>query len=138
MLAGCSKTVYVPIETVRTEYRNSESKDSLRITDKVNVKDSISIRDSIVMVLNENGDVVRTEIWRWRERYLNSDAMYKELKVKYDSLLFVRQDSIQVPYLVEKKLSKWNQFKVDYGGFIIGMIFITAGLIWILYRTKKK
>ena len=138
-LSGCSKKIYVPVETVRTEYKYLNSKDSIKLTEKVNTKDSVIIRDSVVTTLNENGDIIRTEIWRLKEKYSKSASMYEELKLKYDSLLSTKTDSVPVQYPVEKQLSKWDQLKVDYGGFAIVavIVFILVVVGRLVYKLKK-
>lgn len=137
--SGCSKKIYVPVETVRTEYKYLNSKDSIRLTEKINTKDSVIIRDSVVTTLNENGDVIRTEIWRLKEKYSKNASMYEELKAKYDSLLSVKRDSVLVPYPKEKQLSRWQKIKMDSGGIAIGVVIIIILVVVgrFVYKLKK-
>jgi len=104
LLTGCTSVRYVPVETVRT--------DSVRI---VTVRtDSIHVADSTV--IDRGGDTIRIERWRtaWRDR------------LRIDTLWRIERDSIQVPYPVERPLSRWQRFKMDYGGMAIG---VTIGAI---------
>lgn len=55
LAVGCARTVYVPKETVRTEYR-----------DRVEY-DSVYVRDSILV--REKGDTVYVYVDRWRDKY---------------------------------------------------------------------
>ena len=44
-------------------------------------------------------------------------------------------DSISVPYPVEKKLTKWEQAKVDYGGYaLVAVIILLTLAIWLARR----
>ena len=47
---------------------------------------------------------------------------------------------MKVPYPVEKELTRWQQMKLELGGWAFGII-ITAALIivgWIVYKSRKK
>lgn len=97
---------YVPVETVKH--------DSIYIN-KVQV-DSVYHRDSIYVV--DKGDTV----FLYKDRYI-----YK-YKDRTDTLYVTKTDSIQVPYPVEKELTKWQKIKLELGGWTI-VIIITAILI---------
>lgn len=94
-----SKTVYVPVESVKTEY-----KERLRV-------DSIYKYDSIFQDRYMKGDTV----FLTKEKYKYLD----KIKIVRDSIF--RTDSISVPYPVEKQLSKWEKVKMDVGGWAIGV-----------------
>lgn len=103
------RTQYVPIETVKTEYR---IRDSIRY-------DSIYRQDSVYLTVK--GDTV----YQYQYKYL-----YKYKYVDRTDTL-IRTDSIPIPYPIEKQLSKWQQFKQDFGGtamlIVIIIVFIMAG-----------
>ena len=47
---------------------------------------------------------------------------------------------VKVPYPIEKELTRWQQMKLELGGWAFGII-ITAALIivgWLLYKSRKK
>ena len=118
VLSSCGSTKYVPVESVRVEYRDKLQRDS------VYLKDSVYIR--------ERGDTVFME--RWHTEYV------KQLRV--DS--FHKFDSIQVPYPVEvikkvpKELSRWQGIKMEAGGIAITVLFVILGyLIFKLVRNVK-
>ena len=118
LLASCSSVKYVPVETVRTEYR---TRDSIRY-------DSIYQRDSVYLMFK--GDTV----YKYKEKYL-----YKYLFLnKTDTV--IKTDSIQVPYPVEKKLTKWQAIKIELGGWAFGVIIAFALIIvgWLIYKKRKK
>ena len=106
---SCSpKVIYVP--EYHTEY--------ITKTDSVVKIDSVHVKDSVI--IKQAGDTIEIDRWhteykdRWRERGV------------VDS--FIKVDSVSVPYPVEKKLSKWQQAKVDWGGwamrFVVVLIFL--------------
>ena len=99
---SCKSIQYVPVETVKY--------DSIYIN-KVQV-DSVYHRDSIYVV--DKGDTV----FLYKDRYI-----YK-YKDRTDTLYVTNTDSIQVPYPVEKELTKWQQFRMDFGGWAIAAVII--------------
>lgn len=116
-LSSC-RTQYIPVETVRTEYK---TRDSIRV-------DSIYNQDSIYVLIK--GDTV----YQYRYKYL-----YKyQYPNRTDTV--IRIDSVQVPYRVEKQLSRWQQMKIELGGWSFGLIIVTFFVIvgWLVYRRRNK
>ena len=118
IILTCCKTTerveYVPVETVKTEYRD-------RI---VETYDSVHITDGIYVAVK--GDT--TLVYKYRDRW--------KLKLVHDTAYVNRTDSIRIPYPVEKKLSKWEQFKVDYCGYL--MMVILAAFGYIIFRIIRR
>ena len=117
-LCSCRSEKYVPIETVRTDsiYINQVQRDSIY------QHDSIYIR--------EKGDTV------WMEKY---KYIYRD-KIVRDTMYFNQTDTIREPYPVEKELSRWQQIKLELGGWAFGIIIAAALIIigWLLYKSRKK
>ena len=108
VFAGCkSKTVLVPVDRVKIEYR-----DRLRV-DSVYNRDTVNIYD--------RGDTVYLQTIKWRERF------------KFDTVSVVRVDS--VPYPVEviqevNKLTKWQRWRLNALN-IIAIIIVAYVIIKI-------
>lgn len=116
-LIGCRTRIqYIPVESVRTEY-----KDRLQ-------RDSIYFRDSIFM--REKGDTVFIDRWRY---------LYKD-KLITDTLIV--NDTIRVPYPVEKELTRWQQTKMDVGGWAMGalsgIVLLGIGYIAVWLVRKRR
>ncbi len=111
------RTQYVPVETVRTEYK---TRDSIRV-------DSIYNQDSIYVLVK--GDT----IYQYRYKYLYK---YQYLN-RTDTVIKV--DSVQVPYPVEKRLSRWQSLKMELGGWAFGIIIMFVFVIigWLVYRRRN-
>jgi hypothetical protein len=111
IFCACGTTKYVPIETVKTEYR-----------DKI-VRDSVFKYDSIFV--KDKGDTVFFE----RYKYLYRD------KIVRDSIF--KNDTIRVPYPVEvvkqvkAPLTGWQNFQV-WCGRIALVIVLLVGLYFVL------
>lgn len=114
---SCRSIKYVPVETVRTEYK---TRDSIRF-------DSIYNRDSIYVFAK--GDTV----YQYKYKYLYK---YQYLN-RTDTV--IRIDSIQVPYLVEKQLSRWQSLKMELGGWAFEIIIVFALILvgWLVYRIRR-
>lgn len=120
-LAGCKSVQYVPMETVRT--------DSIYV-DRYQ-RDSIYQRDSVFVNRWTAGDTVYQDKVVWKYVYRD--------KVKYDTVATLRSDTINVPYPVECKLSKWEQLKLNVGGWAISIIIIIVLIVMgcMVYKLKK-
>lgn len=111
-LSSC-RTQYVPVETIRTEYK---TRDSIRF-------DSIYEHDSIFLFVK--GDTVYKEKYRYKYRYLTIN--------KTDTVMLT--DSVQIPYPVEKQLTRWQQMKIELGGWAVGAIVILSIVLMLkLFR----
>ena len=121
LLAGCKSVQYVPVETVRT--------DSI-YADRYQ-RDSIYQRYSVFVNRWIAGDTVYQDKVVWKYVYRD--------KVKYDTVAILRSDTINVPYPVECKLSKWEQLKLNVGGWAISIIIIIVLIVMgcMVYKLKK-
>ena len=111
LFTGCkSKTVLVPVDRVKIEYR-----DRLRV-------DSVYNRDTVNIY--EKNDTVFLHTIKWRERF------------KFDTVSVFRVDSI--PYPVEviqevNKLTKWQRWRLNalniIAIIIVGYVIIKIRLL---------
>lgn len=117
LCSGCTRKVYVPLETVRTE------KDVVTrwFTDTVIQNDT-----RFIFV---KGDTVIDWRDRWRER----------IKEVHDTLYIERTDTVRVPVPVERKLKKWEQTKMDFGGAAIGatVVVLCIAVVWLIKNFRK-
>ena len=120
-LAGCKSVRYVPVETVRT--------DSVYV-DRY-LRDSIYQRDSVFINRWTAGDTVYQDKVVWKYVYRD--------KVKYDTVAILRSDTVRVSYPVERKNTKWEQIRLDVGGWAIGVVIITILIVigCMVYKLKK-
>ena len=118
LLQACKSVQYVPVETVKTEY-----------IDRVK-----QVHDTMHTIEKEttyiNGDTVLITKYIDRIKVLHQT----------DTCIIERTDTVQVPYPVERKLSKWEQVKNSLGGITL-MLTITAiigTLIYAIFLIKRK
>ena len=116
-LTGCKTVKFVPVPEYHTLYKTR--------VDTVQRWDSVYFRDSVYMATK--GDTVYLIKTHWRERFRN---VYH---VKADTIM--QRDSVRVPYPVEKPLTKWQRWKMDLGGWAMGVAAVLVILV-ILKVTK--
>ena len=116
--SGCSHR-YIPVESVRY--------DSIFFA-KIQ-KDSIFVQDSVY--IKDKGDTVFVDRFKY---------IYKNVQ-KTDTLYISRTDSIQVPYPVEAKLTRWHQLKMDMGGYLLLAITVCIAFYiirWLVRKTRNR
>lgn len=111
LLAGCKTVKFVTVPEYHTLYK-------MRV-DTVQRWDSVYFRDSVYIATK--GDTVYLTKTHWRERFRN---IYH---VKEDTVM--QRDSIPVPYPVEKPLTKWQLWKMDMGGWAMGVAVLLVILL---------
>lgn len=114
ILVGC-RTKYVAVP----EYHQS----TIIRTDTLNRYDSIYIHDSVYF------SAAKDTIFKLRYKLVEK-YKYKD-RIRTDTL--IKADSIRVPYPVERKLTKWEETKMNIGGYaIVGLITIV-----LVYLARK-
>lgn len=114
---SCRTTEYVPVEVIKsdTTYINKVQRDSIYQLDSVYILD--------------RGDTVLIT----KTKYLYKDRLVR------DTVYMSKTDSIQVPYPVERKLTRWEQIRLDIGGWaivtvIIIILIVVGRQIYRLYK----
>lgn len=115
-ITSCRSIKYVPVESVRY--------DSIYITK--HQRDSIFQRDSIYVL--DKGDTV----FIYKDKYI---YVYNN---KTDTIYRNTTDTITQVVEVERELTKWQKFRMDAGGWSLGvlLILIIFGVGRIIYKFK--
>lgn len=106
ILIGCkAKTVYVPVESVKTEYRDRLERDSIHLYDSIFI-DRWKSNDTVFLT-------------KEKYKYLYRDKLVRDTICK--------TDSIAVPYPVVEtkevnKLKSWQIILMVLGGVLIGYL----------------
>lgn len=137
-LTGCRvRTVYMPFETTRL--------DSIHVHDTtfqwrlVPYKDSVSVKDTASFLSNPyaysyagwDGEMLRHSLGIW-------DWATVTVHVPYFIDRYIRIE-VPKPYPVEKKLTRWQQLKMDFGGYAIATAVLTILVVFgkFVYKLKK-
>ena len=118
VMCGC-KTQFVPMETVKTEYKD--------IVNTEYVVDSV-VDTRFVFIKGDTVIDYRDRV-KWRDR------------VVHDSININKTDTIRVPYPVEREHTKWEKVKMDLGGMafgslLLGIIVLTVYLLRFCYSRQ--
>lgn len=129
---------YVPVKS--TEVMTVHLRDTTINTVLVPYRDSVSVPDTMSYLCNPYA-----ESWAvWSGGRLNHslnilpDTIPITLQVQ--DLYITR--TVEIPIEVERKLTKWEQFKMDVGGLAIGLlsgvilIGIGFAVVWLVRRKK--
>lgn len=141
---SCRSVKYVPVEN---------SADSVVIEKLVEVQlppDSSTIR--ALLECDENGRVVLS--WLDIANSKNAQAqltidslgyLLAKMRTQQDTIYLPSKEvtvtkEVKVPYPVEKDLTRWQQMKLELGGWAFGIIIAFSLIIvgWLVYRSRKK
>lgn len=124
LLCSCKQVEYVPVEIVKKEYVHTT--DTLRQTDTLRHETNTILRearpeDSVMLAkLGIKLSSQERLLILLQQELSETKSELQESHFK-DS---VRVDSVQVPYPVERKLSRWEKFRMDFGTIAIGVSLI--------------
>lgn len=143
-ICSCRTVKYVPVES---------KADSVVVEKLVEVQlpsDSATIR--ALLECDENGKVVLN--WLDIANSKNAQAqltidslgnLLAKMNTQPDTVYLPSKEvtvtkDVKVPYPVEKELTRWQQMKLELGGWAFGII-ITAALVivgWLVCKSRKK
>ena len=123
LLTSCKSVEYIKVPEYHTEYKTK--------IDTFIQKDSVYLKDSVY--IHAKGDTIWYE--KWHTQYVDK---WKE-RIKVDTLM--RTDSVAVPYPVTRKLNRWEKFKMEFGGIMLGVslaLLIAIAIIIVRWMMKNK
>lgn len=117
---GCTKTVYVPVETVKhdTIYQTAFKADSVQTVDSIYIKELVK------------GDTVYLEKIKYHFR--------DKVKMVTDTIVEKVVEVKEIPIEVEKKLTTWQQFKINAGEWLLAGVALMLLLFAFLWVIRKK
>ena len=143
-LWSCRSVKYVPVES---------SADSVVVEKLIEVQlppDSSTIR--ALLECDENGRVVLS--WLDIANSKNAQAqltidslgnLLAKMRTQPDTIYKPSKEvmvtkEVKVPYPVERDLTRWQQMKLELGGWAFGIIIAFALIIvgWLIYKSRKK
>lgn len=138
MFVGCKSVKYIPVETVRTntQYKTNTVHDT--IIDSVFMHNDVYKHDSVITYLR--GDTIFVDRWHTIIQTTLDKGRKLHSNVVHDTIYINKTDSVQVPVPVERKLTKWEKVKMDFGtaAIVIAMIAMIAGIVFIVWWLRKR
>ena len=135
MLFGCSPKV-VTVPEVH-EYHHTHT-DSVRQVDSIISERTTVIREIDSTTMAQYGITLRNAERAWLVLQNDMERRTKDMMQRTKDTVIIR-DSVPVPCPEERKLTKWEQVKMDFGELIIEIscIFIIIGM-FCLYLARRK
>lgn len=117
LLGSCTATKYVPVESVRMEYRDRDVE--RLVADTVHDTRLVWVKGDTVVDIREKERIRRVEL--------------------HDTCYIERTDTIRQPYPVQKPLTQWEQAKMDFGGFALGgvAVVLCIAVVWLIKKFRR-
>lgn len=137
LFTSCRQVRYVATNSRHLELGKNVVHDTIRVTRVVRERVVEKEKDSTTVVMDDKGQEKSRD--RIRERFVfveNQDSLnfYRSMA---DSLLSVISDSIQKPLVVERPLSKWQQWKLKWGDITLLFVGVIFAFVIGVIRKKK-
>lgn len=131
LLVGCRTTKYVPVENVRTEYKDRVVTVHDTVRDSVRTFNNVYRHDSMAVMMR--GNTVFVDRWHTLRLIKWENATHMSNTVAGDSASSVRVDSVRV-------LTKWERVKMDFGtaAIVIAALAIMAGIVFAVWWIRKR
>lgn len=142
LLAGCKTTKYVPVERMRTEYKDRVVAVHDTVRDSVLVLNDVYRHDSVSVL--SRGDTVYVERWHTLRQTAVDKWRTLQSIAAHDTLYLTRTDSVRVPVPVERKLTKWERtFRIAKDVFAVAGVVVTLAVmafvvVWLIERRQKR
>lgn len=138
LLFSCKSIQYVPVETVRTEYKTKT--DTVKMSDTIRTEKETILREArpedSAMIVKLGIKLQDNERLLILLRNQLTESNSKQYESHTDTI--IKTDSIQVPYPVPAQLSRWERFCCDYGKIMVGaLVGLIIGFVLFLIKQKK-
>lgn len=134
LMFGCKNIEYVPVESSHVEHHWHT--DSVKQIDSVISEKNILIRELDSAAMAKYGIQLKNAQMAFLIQTQEFERQVKELREEKKDTAYIEKEK-KVPVPTERKLNRWEQFKMDYGAFALGgsalavVIIITWIIVWI-------
>ena len=128
------KTEYIPVESTHTEHHWHT--DSIKEVDSVFHEKQTIIRQLDSAAMAQYGIQLKNAERAWLVKSWELERQIESLQ-RLTAIRDTVRDSIPVPVPVEKKLTKWQQAKVDWGGWaMLGVLVII--ILFFVFALRQR
>lgn len=133
LLCSCSTTRYVPVENVRTEYKDRVVAVHDTVRDSVRTFNNVYRHDSMAVMMR--GDTVFVDRWHTLKQTAVDKGRTLQSIAAHDTVFVYKADSVRVPVPVERK-----RVKMDFGtaAIAIAALAIMAGIVFAVWWIRKR
>lgn len=146
-LAGCTRKIYIPVETTTTDTTRTARADTLRTahTDTLRLttlrRDSIARHDSIITIIK--GDTILIKEYHYRDRYRTHAA--DQYHARTDDTHRARTDTIirQQTQTITRTITtpaplRWWQKLLQYTGALSWLTLLLAAAYAVIKASRRK
>ena len=133
LFVGCKNVEYVPVESSHTEHHWHT--DSVHQVDSFYHEKETTIMQLDSAAMAKYGIQLKNAERAWLVKSWELERQIEALQrltAERDTV----HDSIPIPYPIEKRLTKWQQAKVDWGGWAL-LVLIILVVIAIYYPRRN-
>lgn len=135
-MIGCSKIKYIPLKQL--EFHNVYFRDTIIKTVLVPFRDSVLTPDTFSYLKNKYAE--SKAVWSQGKLFhsLNILPDTIPISIEVQEIETIRQ--VEIPVEIEKKLTKWERIKMNFGGWAIAAFssFVVFLLIYFSFKTTRK
>ena len=139
LLSGCKSIQYVPVETIKTEFiHNTDTvvvRDTVQNEKETTIREATKADSAMLAKLGLQLDKSQRIILLLQKEL--AQKSHTEIEHKSDTVEVEKE--VKVPYPVEKQLTKWQQFKLDFADIGFGVcalvILLACGYLFVRKRT---
>lgn len=134
IMVGCRSYPLPPQKEIVQVRDSVVLRDSVITRSVVNRMDSVYVRDSTIFYLDTSGNIIRSELYQYKEVTRELSEKYDALLSQYKALQEQKSETNVIPYPVEKELTWWQETRMRLGELsLIGLIlFIGIRLFKLL------
>ena len=137
-LGSCRSVKYIPYETIKHDSILISKTDTVKLTHTIKEKEYVEVKDSASTTLDEQGNILKQEIWHNKTIVHQMSDSLEYYKAKYDSLYSAKQDTVYQERIVEveKKLTSWQKTQMSMGKLL--MVLLAIALAYLGFKVYRK
>lgn len=135
ILVGCRSYPLPPQKEIVQVRDSVVLRDSVVISNEVNRIDSVYVKDSTIFYLDTAGNIIRSELYQYKEVTRELSEKYDSLLSQYKALQQQKSETELIPYPVEKELTWWQETRIKLGELsLIGIILFIGIRLCELFK----
>ena len=136
--SSCSRRMYTTSSVNIKDSTIYHYRDSVTEKTVTHRRDSFVIHDSVVIVVNDQGDIIRSEYYRDRDRITSLLEEVSKLHDMLDVQRSIRTDTITIPVPAERRQTRFERFTGNIKTLaLIALVFLFFVKVLYPYLRNK-